>query len=436
MGGLLVVPGGAPSRGPLYREDLAEAPFAGVAVERWMWCADGLALRPGVDLMVYAVVYAASAGGGLLACSAHELARELGCARETVTRSLGRLASDCLVWSPAEAKSHAGGRPVRCWRCCEGPLRTAGVPARALARLGEAGGPTPCRQRDEGAQDPPQGFRQAAGDAHETRGLGDGGARSQRDGTSRPQGGTTSPKPPAHVGEIGPSPAQTRVFDTDHISTYTLQETSEVTSPVSGGAPAPDGGGDGGPRPVAVPPEVGDLVAQGEDPLLEADLLAFTELVASSLLPVDDAYLAQALIAFKRLVEAGVPADAILSAYGQYAAYWRDRRRRDGEFRPMHLLNWLRQRPNEQIRHVVAERDERWRRARQASGRRGRSRPTHESPRIERCLDRDKPIYFVTDERGGRIIRGSRGVERPTLVMGLYEHMYALETLEARGRGA
>ena len=164
-------------------------------------------------------------------------------------------------------------------------------------------------------------------------------------------------------------------------------------------------------------------------------MAAFSALVGMSLLPVDEAYLAQCLAAFKRIVEAGVPADAVVAAYGSYASYWRERRRKCGEWRPMHLLNWLRQRPNEQIRREVAERDERWRRALGQSGRKGRVRPTHESPRIERCLDGDEPIYFVTDERGGRIVRGSRGVHHPTLVMGLYEHMYAMETLEREGRG-
>jgi hypothetical protein len=182
-------------------------------------------------------------------------------------------------------------------------------------------------------------------------------------------------------------------------------------------------------------PEVAELVGRGEDPLLEGDLAAFSQLVDRSLLPVDDEYLAQNLIAFKRLVDAGVPSDVILVAYGQYAAYWLERRRKKGEFRPMHLLNWLRQRPNEQIRHVIAQRDEHWRRSRQVSGRKGRARPTHENPSIERCLDRGKPIYYVRDERGGRIIRGSRGVEHHTLVMGLYEHMYALETLASKERG-
>ena len=61
MGQLTILPGGASAgtlRGPIYDDRLSTARFDGVAVEQWMWSKDGLALRPGVDLMVYAVGHA------------------------------------------------------------------------------------------------------------------------------------------------------------------------------------------------------------------------------------------------------------------------------------------------------------------------------------------------------------------------------------------
>ena len=395
MGHLEILSGGAWAQGgfpngALYGDALEDARFEGVALERWMWSGEGLGLRPGVDLMVYAVVYAASCGGGLLASSCSALAAELGCARETVTRSLSRLSADCLVWSPTEVRSRDGGRPVKCYRCCEGPLGGSGVPESARLRVrGGAGSPcAPCAssgadeaagpvapQRDAGAPNPCGGFQQCGGARHETLGLREAGSPSEGDGGARSEGGSTSPNPIAHVGENGALPAETRVFDTAHISTYNLQKGSEVTSLESGGGTCQQPSA--GAVEAALRAEAAVLAARGEDPVLEGDLAAFSALVGMSLLPVDEAYLAQCLAAFCRLVGAGVTADVVLAAYGSYASYWRERRRKCGEWRPMHLLNWLRQRPNEQIRREVAERDERWRRALGQARRKVRVLPTH-----------------------------------------------------------
>lgn len=163
------------------------------------------------------------------------------------------------------------------------------------------------------------------------------------------------------------------------------------------------------------------------------DLSAFRTLLDQSVRPVDASYVAKNLSAFKALLAEGITADVILEAYGAYADYQRRMLAEHGENRPMHLLKWLRQRPNSNIQYVLKARDERWRN----EGARGtwqgpttpqKPKPTHDEPRLTRCRDNGRPVWFVTDERGDRLVEGSRGVSSRTQALALYEAMYESET--------
>jgi hypothetical protein len=174
--------------------------------------------------------------------------------------------------------------------------------------------------------------------------------------------------------------------------------------------------------------------------LSPVDVASFRSLLGRSLLPVDAGYLEDNLRAFAALVGKGVPADAILEAYDGYAAYQSRMEARCGESRPMHLLRWLRQSPNKNITYVLNSRDEEWRRQhpgvtwrRTDSGGRGRDgpRPSHEAPELTRCRDNGRVLWFVIDERGGRIVRGSKDVESLEHARDLYERMYEDEGRQA-----
>lgn len=109
-----------------------------VVVHEWMWSGDGLALAPGPELMVYALVYQVTAHGlGGLYASNSALAASLGLRRETVNRALRRLGDEGLVYVCGRAQGSHGGIPVKVWATCQPPVDRAvrGLRPRAAAQL-------------------------------------------------------------------------------------------------------------------------------------------------------------------------------------------------------------------------------------------------------------------------------------------------------------
>ena len=398
-----------------------------VVTFEWMWRDDGLALRPGPELMVYATIYRASAhGGGTFYATNASMGRMLGYPRETVNRTIRKLLDAGLVWVVGTVSEGRGGRPVRCYAVSQAPIDRvlAGLSARRLD-----GREACARDRETGGLDEKTQAKGNVTEAHVAQNASDGGFRqgvtrghigaSQRDAASRLQCDGSSHVTEPHIAQNGLPPAQTELFDISLISSYHLSTDQ------------PDG------------KEADQVTCNGATLDISAtDMAAFRSLLDKSVLPVDAGYVDGNLKAFAQLVGEGIPADVIIAAYDDYAAYQRRMEAELGESRPMHLLKWLRQSPNKNIQYVLNSRDEEWLREhpiaarRCATGGRGkpakRSRPTHENPDLSKCRDRGRALWFVTDERGARIVRGSEGVESVTQARELYQRMYENEGLRVR----
>jgi hypothetical protein len=191
---------------------------------------------------------------------------------------------------------------------------------------------------------------------------------------------------------------------------------------------------------------------EGDRPLTEAEEDAFESLLRASIRPVGAKYVDDNRAEFARIVRAGVPCGVILEAYGNYARYQREQAAARGELRCMHLLTWLRQNPNKNIQYLLNAQDDGWvashRGAVSAASGRGRQKVTerqervsggtakgkysHQEPRLDRCIDRNTVVWYVVDERGGRLVQGSRGVTDRDDARRLYDAMYEEETT---GRG-
>lgn len=375
-----------------------------VDLYEWMWRDDGLGLRPGADLMVYATIYRASAhGGGAFVATNSSMGALLGYPRETISRSIGRLLDRGLVWVVSSVRDAHGGKPVRHYAVSQAAIDTAqsGMSARQMVRR-----PVPIPVGDPqaaAAAAPPrtgnvtdrhvggEGFPQGVTDRHAGGPQRDHPSRGQRDNASR----VTD----RHIAKNDPPPADTRVIDTPLISPYHVST---------------DQADKGGRITRALAP-------------VEED--AFRSLVAESLRPVDPSFVADNRAEFERILSEGVPAEVVLAAYRDYASYQREQAK-SGAFRPMHLLNWLRQRPNKNIQYLMVARSGHAAPCPQAPRRgSGRDRPafTHDAPRLVRCLDGIVELWHVTDERGGRLVRGSEGVATIEEARALYERMYEHE---------
>ena len=168
---------------------------------------------------------------------------------------------------------------------------------------------------------------------------------------------------------------------------------------------------------------------EGDRPLTEAEEQAFESLLRASVRPVGAKYVDVNRAEFTRIVRAGVPCGVILEAYGNYARYHREQEAAEGQMRCMHLLTWLRQNPNKNIQYVLNSKSSEWvtshRGAVSAASGRGRrvvperrervpesmakGRCSHREPKPDRCIDRSTVVWYVVDERGGRLVQGSRG---------------------------
>lgn len=403
-----------------------------VVVFEWMWSEEGLGLKPGAELMVYALIYRASAhGGGASFATNASMGRLLGYPRETVSRVVGKLLDSGLIWPVWSVRSSRGGRPTKCYAVCqpaidnaqrrmashrlqndlEGDETSADGEGRTNPQL--EGNVTKHHVGTEGS------FQHGVTKRH----IGD----SERDKTSRSQRDETSHVTKHHVEKNGTSPARTSVINIPLISTYHVS----TDQGVKGDVETP---GEGTSMDAVSVPNAAVTVAGHE--LAPNDVAAFNALVSRSLRPVDGGYVERNLREFARLVSEGVPADVILTAYDEYAGYQRQMLREQGESRPMHLLNWLRQRPNTNIQYVLNRLDDEWARKGEYQGtRRGKRAPaTHENPRLERLIDGGTRVWHVTDERGGRLIEGSLGVDSPAQAMALYQAMYEREDPANSGR--
>lgn len=363
------------SRSPLSQQT---GDWFSLEVFEWMWRADGLAIRPGAELMVYATIYHASIDGdGAFVATIGSMGALLGYPRETVSRAVRKLLNSGLVWVVGRIQESRGGKAVRCYAV------TRSIIDRALGRLSAKDPRTP---RDA--------FQQDVTNRHATS--------SPCDETSRIQCNDPSHVTQRHIGKNDQLPAQMGVFNKPLINSYSLLSYK-------------GGEGDVENHERTTPPAC----------MSRDDFIAFQALVEKSVRPVDDEFLDQNLREFGRLIAEGVPADVILEAYDGYAAYQAEMLAKKGESHPLHLLHWLQQRPNKNIQYVLNARDGSWR-----SGhmRKRGARPTHDRPELQRCLDGSVPVWFVTDERGSRMVTGSRGVESPTRVMTIYQAMYDSET--------
>jgi hypothetical protein len=191
---------------------------------------------------------------------------------------------------------------------------------------------------------------------------------------------------------------------------------------------------------------------EGDRPLTEAEEDAFESLLRASIRPVGAKYVDDNRAEFTRLICSGVSSDLILQAYSDYARYQREQADAGRPMRCMHLLTWLRQNPNKNIQYLLNAQDDGWvashRGAVSAASSRGRQKVTerqervlgttakgkysHQEPRLDRCIDRNTVVWYVVDERGGRLVQGSRGVTDRDDARRLYDAMYEEETT---GRG-
>lgn len=260
---------------------------------------------------------------------------------------------------------------------------------------------------------PVEGFRQNVTKRHADP--------SSRDEASREERDTTSRVTRHHSAQNDGLPAKSSLFDKPLINTYYLSTNQGATDGVENPAE--------GTGAATLADTFGSSLA-GMEP---TDLSAFRTLLDRSVRPVDASFVGKNLTAFKALIAEGITADVILEAYEAYADYQRRMLAEHGENRPMHLLNWLRQRPNSNIQYVLNARDERWRHERSSRARRDAAesrqpKPSHENPRLERLVERGTHLWYVTDERGSRLVDRSRGVESHAQALALYEQMYKDET--------
>lgn len=112
------VTGGVPAAMgcPPHPPDATSRDWFVVEVYEWMWRDDGLALRPGAELMVYATIYRASAHGGGTFVATHVSAGVvLGYPRETVSRAVNKLLKSGLVWVVGHIRDERIGKPIRCY---------------------------------------------------------------------------------------------------------------------------------------------------------------------------------------------------------------------------------------------------------------------------------------------------------------------------------
>ncbi len=387
----------------------------------WMWRKDGLGLRPGADLMVYATIYRASCnGGGAFVATNASMGDVLGYPRETISRTVNKLVRDGLVWVVGHVHDHRGGKAVKCYAVSQAAIDLAQqrIAARHLVRTSapeDMGGAV--ATGDVAVENPEDS--QGEGNVMKRHIALQGPCDSQQsvtyrhvsgtrcDDTSRKQCDRASHVTERHITNLGPSPAQTPLFDSPLISTYHIstdqgdrgdvERTRRDTGPIS------------------------------LSPTSEA---AFAELLRMSVRPVDNAYVDANHREFVRLLGEGVDAEVILTAYSECAEYQRRIRMETGESRPMHLLNWLRQRPNTNIQYVLNRLDPSWRpRHPGTSSGQGQKEdiPSHEQPLLRRCRDGGKAIWLATDEHGTRIVEGSEGVESLETARRLYETMRKAE---------
>lgn len=438
-----------PRRNPEPDGDWAGRDWFHLVILEWMWHEDGLALRPGAELMVYATVYRASAhGGGAYVATNASMGELLGYPRETVNRVVSRLIDAGLIWPVWRIQGSHGGRPVKCYAVCQPAIERAlrRMTAHQLKSGLAAGEPAdsdaddnrPTAKRSANVTEhhieAEEGFQHCVTERHienvdnprhnvTERHIGP----LQCDGASHSQCDETSHVTKRHIGENDISPADTSLFNTPHISTY------HISTDQGGASDDENPEGDDETCTVSVPSASVNMAGHTLSP---DEVAAFNALVSKSLRPVDAGYVEQNLREFAHLISEGVGADVILTAYDEYAGYQRQMLRERGENRPMHLLNWLRQKPNTNIQYVLNRLDgERPRRGDHLATRRGRKPPaSHENPRLDRLVDDGTHVWHVTDERGGRLIEGSRGIDSPTQAMALYQAMYEREDPAHAGR--
>ena len=114
-----------------------------IVVFEWMWRGDGLGLKPGAELMVYATIYRASAhGGGAYLATNASMGRALGYPRETVSRVVIRLLKAGLVWVTGRIQDGRGGKAVKCYAVSQGAIDA--VIARLSAHALRSELPEPC----------------------------------------------------------------------------------------------------------------------------------------------------------------------------------------------------------------------------------------------------------------------------------------------------
>ena len=190
---------------------------------------------------------------------------------------------------------------------------------------------------------------------------------------------------------------------------------------------------------------------EGDGPLARVEGLALESLLRASIRPVDAKCVDENREELKRPVRAGVPCDAILQACGDYARYQREQAADGQQTRRAHLLTWLKQNPNRNIQYLLNAQNDQW-----VAGHRGavrgalpearqedsarkeripdmpRRKYTHQDPKPDRRIDRQTVVWYVEDERGGRLVQGSRGVEGREDARRLCEAMCEEETAGRR----
>lgn len=89
----------------------------------WMWRDDGLALKAGAEIMVYATIYRASThGGGAFVATNASMGTKLGFPRETISRVVNKLLNEGLIWVVCKTHGPRGGKAVKCYAVSSQPL--------------------------------------------------------------------------------------------------------------------------------------------------------------------------------------------------------------------------------------------------------------------------------------------------------------------------
>ena len=419
----------------------------------WMWRDDGLGLRPGAELMIYAAIYSASAhGGGVFSATNKSIGEALGYPRETVNRAVGSLCKRGFIWAVGEIRDGHGGSPAKCYAVSQRLIDSVldGMLATSLDRglypepeaaagliVGNSSGIENGATRRVDEKPAESGTVHGCGPSERPEDMQrDETSHSECDDLSHSQCDETSHVTKHHTPEQHIWPAETALFNNPLISTNHLSNLSTLSAdqadPYQG-------------------EEEGRKEAEEDRPLTQAEELAFQSLLRASVRPVDAKFVDENRAEFKRLVCAGVPCDVILEAYGQYARYHREQAAAGGELRCMHLLTWLRQNPNKNIQYLLNAKDDEW-----VQGHRGAVRAataekrqrvaerrervpnlpkrkySHQEPKLDRCIDRNTVVWYVVDDRGGRLVQGSKGVMGIEEARRLYETMYEEETAGRR----